>query len=84
MVLHSILSKERLSIQKRSKNVIKGLRVSTSVNEVITASGVVYEHLRMCMDITNTRCLGKPEPVHYYYRNLLVTLRDSKEVDLFL
>ena len=41
-----VVQKERLSIQKRSKNVvIRGLKTSNSGNDTVLASNIIYEHL---------------------------------------
>ena len=55
-----IVQKDRLSIQKRSKNfVIKGLKTSTFGNDTVLASNIIYEHFGVCADIVNTRRLGQ-------------------------
>ena len=79
----SVVQKERLSSQRRSKNVvIKGLKVSTSGNDTVLASDIIYEQLEVCVDIVNTRRLGQPG--NGAVQSLLVMSRNSKDADLVL
>ena len=59
--VRSVVRKERWSIQKRRKNVvIRGLKASTSGNDTMLTSNIIYEHLAVCVNIVNNRCLGQP------------------------
>ena len=79
----SVIQKERLSIQKRSKNVvIRGLKASTSGKDTVLTSNIIYEHLVVCVNIVNTRRLGQPGKG--VVQPLLVMFRNSKDADLVL
>ena len=64
VVVLSTVQKERISIQKQTKNiVIKGLLAYTFTNDTTTALNLMYEQLGLCTEITSTRRLGKPAAV---------------------
>ena len=70
-----------MPIQKRRKNVvIRGLTASTSGDDAVLASNIIYEHLGVCVEIVNTRRLGQLG--NGAIQPLLVMFRNSKDADL--
>ena len=78
-VVLSAVQKERISIQKLTKNIIiKGLSTSTFTNDATTASSLIYEQLGLWTEITSTCHLDKPASV----QPLLIAFSDSKDAVL--